>query len=107
MAECFQALKNFLKCFFGIHCVPKNWAFEDMGSIFAGGVCPRCGGVTGGKFICDTWTGKEFKSDGTIMLTGYDISAATRQGYKILGNIDDLWYEWQEAHGKVKKAIAR
>lgn len=105
MRRLLQKTRDFAKCLFGIHCVPKNWAYEYMAAICAGGVCPRCGRIKWGKFICNTWTEEDARPNGTVLLKGYDVSRATAQGYEIRGDIDDLYEEYWER--KRKKATAR
>lgn len=99
-----RAVYGFLMCLFGLHFVPKNWAFEDQAAIWVGGVCPRCGGVKYGKGICNTWTHEELMPDGSVNLMGFDISAAINRGYIVRGNIDSLLEESKE---QKKKSAAR
>jgi len=91
-----KAISGFFRCLLGIHCVPKHWAYEDLGAIFAGGVCPRCGVLKAGKFLCNTWNEIIMRSDGVIELHGYDVTPVTGLGYEIRGNIDGLIEEFQE-----------
>ena len=87
---------GFFKCLFGVHHVPERWAYEYIAAIFAGGVCPRCGVVKQGKFLCNLWTATMITADGVVELTGHDITTATRLGYEIRGNLGDLVEEFQE-----------
>lgn len=90
------------KCRIGKHHVSKDWAFEEMAAIFAGGVCPRCGKLKQGKFLGNVWTGSEKLPGGGEMLTGFDVSFAASQGYKIQGSLARLEFEWEEKHKKQK-----
>lgn len=72
-----------IKCIFGVHAVPKNVAFHDeMGAVFAGGICPHCGKLVQRKFIQNIWT-EEVKHDNVIELRGFDITKARQLGYRV------------------------
>lgn len=101
-----KPVADFFRCLFGIHCVPENWAYEYLGAIYAGGICPRCGRQKWGKFICNAWTEITKTKSGAFVVSGRDFSKAVEHGYKVRGDIEDLLEEWREAHGKGKKAIA-
>lgn len=78
-----KKLADFARCLFGLHCVPKNRAFESYGAVFAGGICPRCGKLKQGKFLGNVWTTEIRRTKGPNSLKGRDISFATDAGYEV------------------------
>ncbi len=61
--------KKTVKCFMGVHSVPKNSIFEGYGAIFLGGLCRKCGHLAQGEFLYNAW-GKEEKKEHVTTLTG-------------------------------------
>lgn len=88
------------KCRIGKHHVPKDWAFEEMAAIFAGGICPRCGQLKQGKFLGNVWTHEKKLPGNIIHLNGFDISFAISNGYKVIGSLARLEQEFLKTTGK-------
>ncbi|MDA2936487.1 hypothetical protein MYX06_04685 [Patescibacteria group bacterium AH-259-L05] len=77
-----RSFKKCLRCLRGLHNLPSHWAFEFYGAVFVGGTCPVCGRLKQKKFLGNVWTEEE-EREGIVVLKGYDISFAQRQGYEV------------------------
>lgn len=94
-----KRLKGFirvLRCWLGLHNVPKNWAYEEFAAIWTGGgVCPCCGRWKQGKALMDL--GRDGKTTHTkygtqIVYQSTNIPLVKQLGYVFKGTafIGDL-----------------
>lgn len=72
-----------INCLIFGHDVPEDMAFEIRRALYKGGFCRSCGKLIPGEFIGNVWT-EEFQLQGYQEFRGYDVSAATKRGLKVM-----------------------
>ncbi len=80
--------KKTVKCFMGVHSVPKNSIFESHGAVFLGGLCRKCGHLAQGEFLYNMWNREEKTETGVVKLTGTNPQLA-----EDLGSRKYMWDE--------------